>query len=110
MTPCSSSILFIFEKEIRLCFVASWEGEEGRWEWCALEGFVARLFIMADFGQTYFGQSDFGQFFDRLWPILGLTDFGQTDFGQHLCFRVLTDFGQTDFGQFLCFSVLAKFC
>ena len=40
------------------------------------------LSVMADFGQTYFDQSDFGQFFDRLWPILGLTDFGQTDFGQ----------------------------
>ena len=38
--------------------------------------------VMADFGQTYFGQSDFGQFFDRLWPIVGLTDFSQTDFGQ----------------------------
>ena len=33
--------------------------------------------VMADFGQT-----DFGQFFDRLWPIVGLTDFGQIDFGQ----------------------------
>ena len=38
--------------------------------------------VMADFGQTYFGQSDFGQFFDRFWPIVGLTDFGQTEFGQ----------------------------
>ena len=26
--------------------------------------------------------ADFGQFFDRLWPIVVLTDFGQTDFGQ----------------------------
>ena len=34
---------------------------------------------MADFGQT-----DFGQFFDRLWPIVVLTDFDQTDFGQFL--------------------------
>ena len=33
--------------------------------------------VMADFGQT-----DFGQFFDRLWPTVVLTDFGQTDFGQ----------------------------
>ena len=33
--------------------------------------------VMADFGQT-----DFGQFFDRLWPMVSLTDFGQTDFGQ----------------------------
>ena len=41
---------------------------------------------------TDFGQTDFGQFFDRLWPIV-----------------VFTDFGQTDFGQFWCFSVLAKF-
>ena len=31
---------------------------------------------------TDFGQTDFGQFFDRLWPIVVLTDFGQTDFGQ----------------------------
>ena len=29
-----------------------------------------------------------------------MADFGQTDFGQVKCFRVLTDFGQTDFGQF----------
>ena len=29
-----------------------------------------------------FGQTDFGQFFDRFWPIEVLTDFGQTDFGQ----------------------------
>ncbi len=35
------------------------------------------FWVMADFGQT-----DFGQFFDRLWPIVVLTDFGQTDFGQ----------------------------
>ena len=33
--------------------------------------------VMADSGQSYFGQTDFGQFFDRLWPIVGLTDFGQ---------------------------------
>ena len=33
--------------------------------------------VMADFGQT-----DFGQLSDRLWPAVGLTDFGQTDFGQ----------------------------
>ena len=36
---------------------------------------------MANFGetdgQTDFGQSDFGQLFDRLWPNLGLTDFGE---------------------------------
>ena len=31
--------------------------------------------VMANFGQT-----DFGQFFDRLWPIVVLTDYGQTDF------------------------------
>ena len=36
--------------------------------------------------------ADFGQYFDRLWPIVGLTDFGQTDFGQHFCFSVLAKF------------------
>ena len=50
---------------------------------------------MADFGQT-----DFGQPFDTLWPIVSLTDFGQTVFGQFWCFVVLTDFGQTDFANF----------
>ena len=63
--------------------------------WCLCGGAV-----MADFGQT-----DFGQF--QCFRVS--TDFGQTDFGQFECFRVLTDFGQTDFGQFECFSVLAKF-
>ena len=47
---------------------------------------------MADLGQTEFGQSDFGQFFDQLWPIVGLTDFGLTDFGQFQCFSVLAKF------------------
>ena len=42
---------------------------------------------MADFGQT-----DFGQFFDPLWPIVGLVVSGQTNFGQHLCFSVLAKF------------------
>ena len=27
---------------------------------------------MADFGQTDCGQTDFGQLFDQLWPIVGL--------------------------------------
>ena len=45
--------------------------------------------VMADFGQT-----DIGQLFDRLWPIVGLTDFGQTDFGQIYCFSVLAKFSQ----------------
>ena len=42
------------------------------------------LGVMADFGQT-----DFGQFFDRFWPIVVLTDFSQTNFGQFWCFGVL---------------------
>ena len=29
MAPCSSLILLMFEKEIRLCFVASWLGVSG---------------------------------------------------------------------------------
>ena len=37
---------------------------------------------MADFGQTYLANPTLANFFDRLWPIVGLTDFGQTDFGQ----------------------------
>ena len=46
--------------------------------------------VMADFGQT-----DFGQLFDRLRPTVGLTDFGQTDFGQFQCFSVLAKFCET---------------
>ena len=45
--------------------------------------------VVADFGQT-----DFGQLFDRLWPVVGLTDFGQNDFGQFFCFSVLAKFSQ----------------
>ena len=29
-----------------------------------------------------------------------MADFGQTIFGQFLCFDVLTNWGETDFGQF----------
>ena len=54
------------------------------WRWALHvqfeEGWALQLMLEAE--QTYFGQSDFGQFFDRLWPIVGLTDFGQADFGQ----------------------------
>ena len=53
------------------------------------EHIVGSQKVMADFGQT-----DFGQLFYRLWPILGLTDFCQTDFGQFSCFNVLTKFSE----------------
>ena len=32
--------------------------------------------------RVFLVMADFGQFFDRLWPIVGLTDFGQIDIGQ----------------------------
>ena len=38
-TPCSSLILIMFEKEIRVCFVASWLGVSGMVFF--LDGFVA---------------------------------------------------------------------
>ena len=40
--------------------------------------------VTADFGQT-----DFGQLFGRLWPVVGLTDFGHI-----YCFSVLATFSQ----------------
>ena len=43
MAPCSSLILLTFEKEIRLCFVASWLGVSGVVFF--LVGFVNRLFL-----------------------------------------------------------------
>ena len=42
MALCSSLILLVFEKEIRVCFVASWLGVSGMVSF--LVGCVARLF------------------------------------------------------------------
>ena len=44
MAPCSSLTLLMFEKEIRLCFVASWLGVSGMVFF--LVGFVIRLFLV----------------------------------------------------------------
>ena len=49
MAPCSSLILLMFEKEIRLCFVAPWLGVSGMVFF--LDGFVTRFFLVGFVGR-----------------------------------------------------------
>ena len=51
MALCSSITLLMFEKEIRLCFVASWLGVSGTVFFLA--GFVARLFHVGFVGTRW---------------------------------------------------------
>ena len=58
LAPCSSLILLMFVKEIRLCFVASWLGVSGMVFF--LDGFVVRFFHVGFVGRQIVMVIDFG--------------------------------------------------